>query len=180
MNHIKLYEGFSTLSEFRALKPGDIVKYMGDTYEVEEADGNVLKLTGEDGNSIDVNFGMFTSKGMIPDMYKRINTRNLETGELEEEELPSRSIIFTSRQNRDIIITIVGGRIATIDNKAGIRFPFDIGQTYTRSIETWACNNSLKMDGKDPCPEEKIFGMRKSDIPQGHELRMLFPGKFRK
>ena len=34
MNHIKLYEGFSTLSEFQALKPGDIVKYMGDTYEV--------------------------------------------------------------------------------------------------------------------------------------------------
>ena len=78
MNHIKLYEGFSTLSEFQSLKPGDIVKYMGDTYEVEEADVNVLKLTDEDGNSIDVNFGMFTSKGMIPDMYKRINTRNTE------------------------------------------------------------------------------------------------------
>jgi hypothetical protein len=31
----------------------------------------------------------------------------------------------------------------------------------------------------DPCLEEKIFGIRKSDIPKGHELRMLYPGKFR-
>jgi hypothetical protein len=31
----------------------------------------------------------------------------------------------------------------------------------------------------DPCPEEKIFGIRKKDIPQGHELRMLYPHKFR-
>ena len=27
--------------------------------------------------------------------------------------------------------------------------------------------------------EEKIFGIRKKDIPQGHELRMMFPHKFR-
>jgi hypothetical protein len=53
-------------------------------------------------------------------------------------------------------------------------------EQYTRSIETWACNNGFKIDGKDPCPEKKIFGIRAKDIPQGHELRMLFPNKFRK
>ena len=36
------------------------------------------------------------------------------------------------------------------------------------------------MDGKDMCPEEKIFGMRTKDIPKGHELRSLYPNKFRK
>ena len=36
------------------------------------------------------------------------------------------------------------------------------------------------MDGKDMSPEEKVFGIRTKDIPQGHELRMMFPGKFRK
>lgn len=91
-----------------------------------------------------------------------------------------REITLTSRQDRDILITLLGSRIDTIDNKSGVNFPFNIGQTYTRSIETWACNNGFKIDGKDPCPEEKIFGIRKKDIPQGHELRMLFPNKFRK
>jgi len=36
------------------------------------------------------------------------------------------------------------------------------------------------MDGKDMCPEPKIFGMRAKDIPQGHPLRSIYPGKFRK
>lgn len=91
-----------------------------------------------------------------------------------------REIILTSRQGRDINITLLGGRIDTIDNESGVNFPFSVGQQYTRSIETWACNNGFKMDGKDPCPEEKIFGMRKRDIPPGHELRMLYPSKFKK
>lgn len=91
-----------------------------------------------------------------------------------------REIILTSRQGRDINITLLGGRIDTIDNESGVNFPFSVGQQYTRSIETWACNNGFKMDGKDPCPEKKVFGIRTKDIPQGHELRMLFPSKFRK
>jgi len=86
---------------------------------------------------------------------------------------------FTSRQGKDIIVTSLGARIQAIDNKSGVNFPFSVGQTLTRSIETWACNNGFTIDGKSPCPEEKIFGIRKKDIPQGHELRMLFPGKFR-
>ena len=86
---------------------------------------------------------------------------------------------LTSRQGRDIILTLLGGSIKDIDNQSGVRFPFSVGQSYTRSIETWACNNGFKIDGKNPCPEEKIFGIRKKDIPQGHELRLLYPHKFR-
>ena len=91
-----------------------------------------------------------------------------------------REITLTSRQNRNIIVTLLGGRIDTIDNQSGVNFPYRKGEQYTRSIETWACNNGFKIDGKDPCPEKKVFGIRTKDIPQGHELRMLFPGKFRK
>ncbi len=96
------------------------------------------------------------------------------------ESFHERKHTFTSRQGRNIVITVLGGRISNIVNDAGVNFPFSVGQGYTRSIETWACNNKFKMDGQDPCPEEKIFGIRKKDIPQGHELRMMFPHKFRK
>jgi hypothetical protein len=71
------------------------------------------------------------------------------------------------------------GRIKEIENETGIRFPFSVGQILNRNVEVWACNNNFLMDGKDMCPEEKVFGIRKKDIPQGHELRMMFPGKFR-
>jgi hypothetical protein len=90
-----------------------------------------------------------------------------------------KKIIFTSKQGREILLTVRGGRISEIKNDAEIRFPFSIGQTYTRSIESWACNNQFKIDGNDPCPEEKIFGIRKKDIPQGHPLRLAYPHKFR-
>jgi hypothetical protein len=86
---------------------------------------------------------------------------------------------LTSRRGKDIIITLLGARIQSIDNQSGVNFPFSVGQSYTQSIETWACNNGFTIDGKSPCPEEKIFGIRKKDIPQGHELRFLFPHKFR-
>ena len=91
-----------------------------------------------------------------------------------------KEITLTSRQNRNIMVTLLGGRIDTIDNQSGVNFPYIKGELYTRSIETWACNNGFKMDGKDPCQEKKVFGIRTKDIPQGHELRMLFPNKFRK
>jgi hypothetical protein len=91
-----------------------------------------------------------------------------------------KTLVFGSTRNgKTITVTLTGGRIETIDNQAMIRFPFSVGQQYTRSIESWCCNNGFKMDGKSCCPEEKVFGMRKKDIPMGHELRMLFPNKFR-
>lgn len=90
-----------------------------------------------------------------------------------------RDVVLTSRQGRDILVKVIGGRITSIENNSGVRFPYSVGQQWNRSIETWACNNGFKIDGEDPCPEEKIFGIRKKDIPMGHELRMLYPSKFR-
>jgi len=88
-------------------------------------------------------------------------------------------INLVSRQGREIIVSVTGGRITEINNDAGIRFPYSVGQTVNAGMKTWACNNVFKWNGEDPCPEEKIFGIRKKDIPQGHELRLLFPHKFR-
>lgn len=96
-------------------------------------------------------------------------------------------MVLTSRQGREIRVTTVGGRgtalggqIKDIDNKSGVGFPFSVGQTLTRNIETWACNHGFKIDGEDPCPEERIFGVKVSDVPQGHEWRLIYPNKFRK
>lgn len=86
---------------------------------------------------------------------------------------------LTSRQGRDIKVMVEAGRIIHIDNQSGVRFPWVIGQSWNRSIETWACNNGFKINGNDPCPEEKVFGIRAKDIPKGHELRLLYPHKFR-
>jgi hypothetical protein len=167
MKNIKLFENFTSLGDFNNIKPGTFVKYIGKEYEVIDNDGTILELRDEDGTIINVNYNMFKQKGYLP------NTKM-------NENYYKREIILTSRQNRDIIITLIGGRIDTIKNESGVNFPFEVGQSYNRSIEVWACNNGFKMDGKDPCPEEKIFGIRKKDIPKGHELRMLYPGKFRK
>lgn len=91
-------------------------------------------------------------------------------------------IVFTNKRNRNIKITISkspDGRIKSIENETGIRFPFSIGQIMSRNIETWACNNNFLMSGKDTCPEKKIFGVKTSDVPKGHEWRHIYPNKFR-
>jgi len=91
--------------------------------------------------------------------------------------------IFTHKNNPRYTFTVVKdgmSRIKSIDGLTPrIRFPFKVGETFNRSIETWACNHDFLIDGKDPCPEKKIFGVKTSDIPQGHEWRHLFPNKFR-
>ena len=93
-----------------------------------------------------------------------------------------KQVVFTGKRNPRLVIKVLkspDGRIKEIENETGIRFPFSVGQILNRNAEVWACNNNFLMDGKDMCPEEKVFGIRKKDIPQGHELRMMFPGKFR-
>ena len=92
-----------------------------------------------------------------------------------------RQITFVSKRNQNQIIKVFteGGRIVSIENESGVRFPFSEGQTLSRNIEVWACNNNFYMDGKDTCPEKKIFGIRASDVPQGHEWRHIYPQKFR-
>jgi len=99
-----------------------------------------------------------------------------------EESNYERKVVFTSKRNSNLVITIYkspDGRITKIENETGIRFPFSVGQILSRNIEIWACNNNFYMDGKDTCPEKKIFGIRTKDVPQGHEWRHIFPSKFR-
>ena len=102
---------------------------------------------------------------------------------LEEHISQMREIEFTRKNRPSDKITIIvspDGFIQEITNEYGIRFPYSVGQRFNRNLEVWACNNNFYMEGEDTCPEEKIFGIRKSDIPQGHELRMIYPNKFRK
>jgi len=92
-----------------------------------------------------------------------------------------REVVFTNKRNPRLVITIKknpDGRITDIQNETGMRFPFSVGQILNRTAEVWACNNNFLMDGKDTCPEKKIFGVRAKDVPQGHEWRHIFPHKF--
>lgn len=100
-----------------------------------------------------------------------------------------RTMVLKHKNRGEIKVELEGSRIAYIDNPINFRFPFPVGSNWNRSIETWACNNGFNkiqtlINGTvsaelDPCPEEKIFGIRKKDIPKGHELRILYPHKFR-
>ena len=85
----------------------------------------------------------------------------------------------STRGAGSITFKIQGSKILDIINQSRVNFPFREGQTYTRSIETWACNNNFNIDGKSPCSPKKVFGIDPKHIPQGHELRRLFPNKFR-
>lgn len=93
-----------------------------------------------------------------------------------------RTIVFEKEINPAVKITIkIGrdGRIAEIENERGIRFPYVKGQPFNRGLETWASVNGFLMDGKNVGPEKKVFGVKVSDYPAGHPVRLMYPGKFR-
>lgn len=93
-----------------------------------------------------------------------------------------RKIIFKHKNNPRLEITIEvfpNMKISKIDNPRGLHFPYHVGQILNMGHKTWACNNNYFVDGKDTCPEEKVFGIRVSDIPQGHPFRHIYPHKFR-
>jgi hypothetical protein len=97
------------------------------------------------------------------------------------ESIHEREVIFTGKRNSRLVITVKkspDGRITEIENKTGMRFPFSVGQILNRTAEVWACNNNFLMDGKDTCPEKKIFGVKTKDVPQGHEWRNIYRNKF--
>lgn len=103
--------------------------------------------------------------------------------EIYESHFSEKVIKFSSKRGRtgeDITIKVQGGTIRGIENPRNLAFPFKVGQSYSMTIKTWACNNGYNMDGRDPCPEDKIFGIKTKDIPQGHELRLMYPHKFKK
>jgi len=103
----------------------------------------------------------------------------MENLELYENFGKEKVIVFTSRKQKEIRVTVEGSRIKKVENEANVRFPYQEGQMYNRSIEIWACNHYFKINGKDPCGEKKIFGIKVSDIPKGHEFRLIYPNKFR-
>ena len=95
---------------------------------------------------------------------------------------PIKIVIFKHKNNPRLVITVKAYpsmSIAEIENPFNVRFPYFVGQVLNMGHRTWACNNGYLVNDEDPCPEKKIFGMRAKDIPQGHPLRHLYPGKFR-
>ncbi len=105
------------------------------------------------------------------------------------ENFNQRTMILRHNMSGEITVELQGSRIKNVINNTNIRFPFIEGSSWNRSIETWACNNNFKsieswingrlIDSLDPCPEEKIFGIKAKHIPHGHYLRTMYPNKFK-
>lgn len=85
-----------------------------------------------------------------------------------------KKFILTSKRTESAKITIFVDReyrIVDIINKIKIIFPFKINTTLRLvKLAKWACDNGYFVNGKNTCEEGKVFGISKSDIPQGHPL----------
>lgn len=71
MKHIQLFEGWLKkygekikLEDFKALEPGQHVKYLGTDFEIVK-NGDILVLKDEEGNETKVNYNMFNQRGAI-------------------------------------------------------------------------------------------------------------------
>lgn len=91
------------------------------------------------------------------------------------------SEIVLTKGYHTIIVKTKYGKIEEISNSSQIRFPFFTGQPVTVFMKGWACQHRFKWNGKDACDpgEKKVFGIKTKYIPKGHELRQIYPGKFR-
>jgi len=73
MKHLQTYEGFKksygqkvTPEEFKKIKKGSKILYMGDTYKVKDNDGYIIKIQNIDSKRIiGINLGQFNKGGMI-------------------------------------------------------------------------------------------------------------------
>ena len=95
---------------------------------------------------------------------------------------PMKIITFTKKVNPRIKIVVKcypNMSIFEIENEHNIRFPYVVGQVLNMGHKNWACVNGWLINDEDPCPEKKVMGIRVSDVPEGHPLRHLYPGKFR-
>lgn len=97
------------------------------------------------------------------------------------ENFSDKEVILTLKNNKSITISfqVKDGRITNINNERNMKFPYKEGQTFNIGMETWCCNNGYLMNSKNTCPEEKVFGIKKSLIPQGHPFRSIYPHKFK-
>lgn len=160
-----------------------------DLYKAKKALSDRMKAKGLKEHYVDTEWSRQGLEPSLPDprepvMYSEPHMQAVgDSSRKLYENNGDRTVVFSKKVNPSTTITIKIGRdsrIAEIENERGLRFPFSIGQSYNRSFETWACVNGFLMDGKDTCGEKKIFGVNVKDVPQGHEWRTLFPGKFRK
>jgi len=93
-----------------------------------------------------------------------------------------KEIVFKNKRNPSLVIIVITGndyRIKEISNLRNVHFPFKVGQILNMNHKVWACNNNYLIDGQDACGEKKVMGIRVSDIPAGHPLRIMYPSKFR-
>lgn len=151
--------------------------YYHNDLDNEEKLKRILEMENLIKDLLKKNFG---GMNYVPTWSKRLK-KDMNIKESNNNEI---EVKFVSKRRRDLAFNVYktpDGRITRIEKPkhVHIRFPFEVGQILNRGVETWACNNGFYIDGKDTCPEEKVFGIRKSDIPKGHELRHLFPQKFR-
>jgi hypothetical protein len=75
MKYIKLFEAFTKdymkkidLKDFKKIKKGAKIKYMGGSTVVIDNNGYVLTLKGEDGKTVTVNKSQFDHGGMISEI----------------------------------------------------------------------------------------------------------------
>lgn len=106
------------------------------------------------------------------------------------ENFNQRTMIIRHRNFGEIKVELQGSQIMEVVNNSNVMFPFGVGSSWNRSIETWSCrNNFIKIETwmnnrmvkqEDTCSEEKVAGIRVKDIPPGHPLRIMYPNKFKK
>ena len=146
-------------------------KYMKNKYAVYRKEINidyysisdVLKEASDFGLNFDKSKLSFAANG------KKVSSSNIRT------------IVFKHKNNPSLNVTVKAYpnmQITEIENPRNVRFPFVVGQVLNMGHQTWACNNSYLVNDKDVCPEKKVMGIKVSDIPHGHPLRHLYPGKF--
>lgn len=92
--------------------------------------------------------------------------------ELASEDTLKKFILTSKRTKSEITIFVdIEYRIVYIVNEKKIIFPFKINTTLRLvKLAKWACDNGYFVNGKNTCEEGKVFGISKSDIPQGHPL----------
>ena len=87
-------------------------------------------------------------------------------------------LTLTSRFGK-IVLTIRHGKIESILNKTRLDFPFVVGHPVQLPfIKAWANRTGFKIEGEST-PDKKVFGIKTRDIPMGHELRRVYPNRFR-
>ena len=88
--------------------------------------------------------------------------------------------IILTKGKVEILLISKHGKIEEIVNRDKIKIPFFEGQPVTIFVRNWACNHGFKWNGKPACQEEKVFGIKKTLIPQDHPIRRMYPSKFRR